>query len=448
MRGGSPADYTRFVVVLWLGLACAPEPGGLLVISFDTLRADRLGAYGSTAKLTPNLDRFAAESVIFDQAFAQANETLYSHAALFTSRYPSRLAPLNGDFRLPPATATLASTLQDAGWNTAAFVAGGHLSAGFGLDAGFTAYDDSSAWGSLRETSALALRWLDTREQEAPFFLFVHTYDTHDRYLRPSPFGYAFADPASQTLGARIGREVGGTTHIGGGAYLPDLSRLELLSLSAPRFEGGRGLRAAEPTAEPLADADREHLAALYDGSVAWADACFGRFMAGLDDRGLLESTTIVVLSDHGELLGEGGQFGHRGSLDDAVTRVPLLVRPPGGVAGRRVTGLVGLIDVAPTLLEIAGIEARLYGDGLSFAPTLKGEPQSLRNIVVSEGGLRLLSARGGTTRLTIEGTSVENPWFGALLRVAPVDGITVKRAGAGGAEPLRTALVDHLEGR
>ncbi|GDX80971.1 hypothetical protein LBMAG42_27820 [Deltaproteobacteria bacterium] len=433
---------------LWLGLACAPDPGGIVVLSFDTLRADRLGAYGSTAKLTPNLDRFAAESVIFDQAFAQANETLFSHAALFTSQYPSRLAALNGDFRLPQGTATLASTFEGAGWETAAFVAGGHLSAGFGLDAGFEVYDDSSAWGSLRETGALALRWLDTRPAKAPFFLFVHSYDTHDRYLRPSPFGYAFADPASQTVGARIGREVGGTTHIGGGAYVQDLTRLELLSLSAPRFEGGRGLRAAEPTAEPLADDDRAHLTALYDGSVAWADACFGRFMAGLDERDLLDTTTIVVLSDHGELLGEGGQFGHRGSLDDAVTRVPLLVRPPGGVGARRLTGLVGLIDVAPTLLEIAGVEARLYGDGISLAPTLAGEAQALRGTIVSEGGLRLLSARGATGRLTAEGASIENPWFAPLLRVAPVDGITLKVAGDGDAEPLRAGLLAHLEGK
>lgn len=444
----TPADYSAAVLLLWFALACAPEPAGIVVISFDTLRADRLGAYGSEANLTPNLDRFAAESVIFDQAFAQANETLYSHAALFTSRYPGRLAPLNGAFRLPTGTATLASTLAGAGWETAAFVAGGHLSAGFGLDAGFDVYDDGSAWGSLRETGALALRWLDTRPKEAPFFLFVHTYDTHDRYLRPSPFGYAFADPASQTLGARIGREVGGTTHLGGRAYVLDSARLELLSLSAPRFEGGRRLRAAEPTAEPLSDADVAHLSALYHGSVAWADACFGRFMAGLDDRGLLDSVTIVVLADHGEMLGEGGQFGHRGTLDDEVTRVPLLVRPPGGVAGRRETGMVGLIDVAPTLLEIKKVDSRLYGDGRSFAPTLRGEAQALRDGVVSEGGLRLLSVRGATARLTVEGASIENPWFAPLLKVAPVDGVTVKVAGTGDAAPLQAALVDHLEGR
>lgn len=433
---------------LWLALACAPSPGGILLVSFDTLRADRLGVYGSEASLTPNLDRFAAESVSFDRAFAQSNETLFSHAALFTSRYPSRLSTLDANFRLPVGTVTLASALQGAGWDTAALVAGGHLSAGFGLDVGFSSYDDGSSWGSLRETGALALRWLDTRTSDAPFFLFVHTYDNHDRYLRPSPFGYAFAAPRAETLGARIGREVGGTTHVGGGAYVEDPARMELLSLSAPRFEGGRRLAEVEPAAELLSPDDVAHIGGLYDGSVAWADACFGRFMVSLDARGLLDDITVVVLADHGEMLGEKGQFGHRGSLDDEVTRVPLMVRPPGGAAGRRVTGLVGLVDVAPTLLEIAGVPAAIYGDGRSFAPTLRGEAQPLRDTVVSEGGLRLLSARGYSARLTVEGASVENPWFPALLRVAPLDGVTLRMTGDGDPAPLRMALLEHLERR
>ncbi len=434
-------------VLLSLGLGCAPAPHGIIVVSFDTLRADRLGAYASEASLTPNLDRFAGESVVFDRAFAQSNETVYSHASLFTGRMPGRIAPLDGDFRLPKGAATLAGTLASAGWETAAFVAGGHLSRGFGLDRGFGTYDDTSSWGSLRETGALALRWLDARTSSDPFLLFVHGYDAHDRYLKPSPFGYAFADPREPGLGARIGREAGGTSHVAGGVHVDDVGLIEALSLAAPRFEGGRRLPELAPTATPLSADDVAHLARLYDGSVAWADACFGLFMAGLEDQGLLDVVTVVVLSDHGELLGENGQFGHRGSLDDAVTRVPLMVRPAGGVQGRRVTELVGLVDVAPTLLELAQVPQALYGDGFSLVPALRGGAAHARAAVVSEGALRLLSARGDAGRLTSEGAGVSNRWLPALLAATPLDGVSLRRVGTGDPEPLRTALLSHLAG-
>ncbi len=442
-----PGRPRLLAVLLSLGFGCAPEPRGIIVVSLDTLRADRLGAYGSDASLTPNLDRFAGEAVIFDRAFAQSNETVYSHASLFTGRMPSRLAPLDGDFRLPKGAATVAATLQNDGWDTAAVVAGGHLSRGFGLDRGFDIYDDGSSWGSLRETGALALRWLDTRVGDDPFFLFVHGYDAHDRYLKPSPFGYAFADPKEQGLGAQLGRQAGGTTHVAGAVHVDDVGVIETLSLTAPRFEGGRRLAQLVPDATPISAADVAHLTALYDGSVAWVDACFGLFMAGLDEQRLLDHVTIVVLSDHGELLGETGQFGHRGSLDDAVTRVPLMVRPPGGAPRRRVTDLVALVDVAPTILALAEVPKALYGDGYSLVPALGGGRPQARTAVVSEGALRLLSARGETGRLTAEGAGVRNPWLRALLGVTPIDGVSLRSVGDGDPEPLRAALLSHLAG-
>ncbi len=440
----------RVPIAVLLG-ACAapPQRAGILVVSLDTLRADRLGAWGSTAGLTPNLDRFAAESVVFDRAFAQSNETLYSHAALFTSRYPDRLDAMDGTFRVPASTPTLADAFTGAGWATAGFVAGGHLSRSFGLDRGFAQWDDTSSWGSLRETSALALHWLDTRQGEAPFFLFVHAYDTHDRYLRPSPFGYAFADPGDQGLGARLGRTVGGASSVLGGAWTERPDTPELLAAS-PRFDHGRAVRELDPTAAPLSEADVLHLAALYDGAVAWEDACFGRFMAGLDARGLLDRITIVVLSDHGEELGEGGVFAHRATLDDAVTRVPLMVRLPGGAhGGRRLTGLVELVDVAPTLLDLAGVDAALYGDGQSLVRGIEGGEEVARSTAVSVGALRLLSVRGPTARLTAEGLSVDNPHLDALLAVAPLDGVSLRLGGDPAAEPtLRAAMRAYVEAR
>lgn len=433
--------------LLPLLVACgsADTAPGVILVSLDTLRADRLGAYGSTRGLTPNLDGFAAESVVFDQAYAQSNETLYSHAALFTAQYPSRLDALDGDFRIPADVTTLAGAFQRASWQTAGFVAGGHLSAVFGLGAGFSVYDDSESFGSIRETGAEALRWLDEdRVAERPFFLFLHGYDTHDRYLKPTPFGYGEADPTERSLGATLARTVGAASDVVDGYASDRVDQIELLSQSRPRFERGRGIRAVDPEARPLSPADVRHLAATYDGAVAWADACFGLFMAGLDARGLLDHVVIVVVSDHGEELGERGVFNHRYSMSDATTHVPLLVRLPGGAhGGRRVTGIAQLVDVAPTLLDLAGVGALPNVPGETLRPAIDGEAWAGRDVAWSEGALRLLSARGRKARLSVEGLRVENPFTPAMIAVAPIDGASMTLSGdAAEAPALRDALV------
>ena len=195
-----------FGALLALGIACAPAPPGgegrdpaappssarpsVVVVSLDTLRADRLGCYGDERGLTPNLDRFAAEALLFENAFSQSNNTVQSHASLFTSRYPSELCRLGPAYRLgagsPP---TLAEVLSAYGYQAGAFVAGGHLDPSFGLDAGFQEYAAPAQWGSLYHTWPLALKWLDRVDPARPTFLFLHGYDTHARYVKPTPFG-------------------------------------------------------------------------------------------------------------------------------------------------------------------------------------------------------------------------------------------------------------------
>lgn len=435
--------------MLWSAAGCGAEDrlDGIVVVSLDTLRADRLGAYGSDRGLTPNLDRFASEAVIFDLAFAQANETLFSHASLFTSRYPSELDRLDAAFRLPNATPTLASLFAGAGWATGAFVAGGHLSSAFGLGVGFSTYDDRESWGSLRDTGRHALDWLDARGDE-PFFAFIHGYDTHDRYLKPPPFGYLVADAAYSGPAAALVRTPGATSRVVAGFASADPDGLHLLSLIHPRFEAGRAIAAIDPAAVPLDEADLAHVAGVYDGSVAWADAAFGLLMAGLESRDLLDRVAIVVVSDHGEELGEEeGCFNHRFSLSDATLRVPLLVRLPGGRGGgRRATGLAELTDVAPTLWELAGIAAPNGAAGRSLVPVLRGAAATGRDFAFSEGALRLLSVRSADARLVAEGLSIDNPLAPGLLAAAPLDGVSLSLAGPESeADRLRGALVAQL---
>ena len=433
---------------LLLAVGCAADPhpappAGVIVVSMDTLRADRVGAWGHPGGLTPNLDRLARESVRFSQAYAQANETVLSHASLFTSRYASEVAPFS-EMGLAQGTPTLAGRLHGAGWQTAAVVAGGHLSRAFGLDAGFDHYDDTADWGSLTDTTPRALQWLDARDPSRPFFLFLHGYDTHDRYLKPTPFGYSRADAAYVGLGRDLGRTPGAVSRVADGVSSGGSDRLEVWSVDRVRLDRGAGL-ASVPGTQPLSPADLSHLAALYDGSVAWADAAVGLWLGELEARDLLDDVWLVVLSDHGHELGEHGAFHHRLSLSDTTLHVPLLVRPPGGLAEPVVVdGLVDLLDVAPTLLALAGVPADpqargrpLWVDGRPTAPD--------RTHTLAEGRLRLLSVRSATgDRLTAEGLSADHPELERWLAETPLRGPAFAVDGDAAQGPsLRRALVD-----
>ena len=457
---GAAARGRWVVLVLALGaIGCAQQRPNLVIVSLDTLRADRLGAYGNTDGLSPNIDRFAGESWVFDQAFAQANETIYSHASLFTSRYPSELMALRGDFRIPDGTRTLAGALHGAGWETAGFVAGGHMAQEYGLSAGFTRWEDGASWGSLQETGAQAIHWLDTRKDEKPFFLLIHGYDTHERYLKPPPFGRSAlpidtpksdgqsSENHADTLGEALGEQVGGASLVFDGHALSSVDAALWLSSERSRFDRGAGLAHWDPGATALQPKDVAHLAGLYDGAVVWMDAQFGLLMADLEERGVLDTAWVVVLSDHGEELGELGTFGHRAGLADTNLHVPLLIRPPGGGPGLRLDPLVGLIDVAPTLLDVLGQEGLLGAEGRSLLSLMDGVPDWETRPVFSEGALRLLSARGSGARLTCEGLSSDNPHTSSLIRSLPIDDRTLRLTGDGAeAESLRKALADWNE--
>lgn len=437
--------------------ACTPvasvDSNTIILVTLDTVRADRLGAWGNDRSLTPNLDRFASQSVVFDQAFSQSNETLYSHASLFTSRYPSELSALDGGFTVPAEIPLVAEVLHNYGVQTAGFVAGGHLSTRFGLSRGFDTYDDTADWGSLLQTGKSALRFLDERDASTPLFLFVHGYDAHDRYLKPTPFGYAFADPNYAGIGANIARWRSATMGIAAGIFPRAGEPLIQLTQTRTRFEYGRGLEKTAPNARPLADADVKHIADVYDGAIAYADMAFGVFMAGLSERGLLDSATIIVLSDHGEGLGERGVFSHRLLLDDTTLHVPLMIRPAGGTSGRRIPDIVELIDVAPTLFAWTNAQPPAGARGQSLAhfvdgaatgtPSEAAPPKTPRNAAFSEAALRTVSGRGPATRVTFEGVSVENPMLGRLMAALPLDGASLRVSGDQSSAPaVRDAMV------
>ncbi len=362
--GGAPARgrlaRAAAAAALALGLGCgSPEPRArnLVVVDIDTLRADRLSCYGFERSTSPHLDRLAREGVRFEWAFSQAPYTLPSQASILSSLYPSTHGVFHDGDRLGEEVATLAETLRGAGLRTAAFVDGGYMKPVFGFDQGFETYFDLNGGGLAAGEERIA-RWLRENGKDR-FFLLVHTYDTHSPYAPPEPFRSRFAalveppDPG----------------------FVPDSATLEQIRLShygeAPRRLGARDLAFAD---------------AMYQGEIAFVDDWFGRFEALLVELGLGDDTVVAVVSDHGEEFQEHGSVLHE-KLYATVTRVPLILRAPGVAAGRVVDHAAQTIDLAPTLLELAGVPAPPAMEGRSLLPALRGERPAARGgrIAVSE---------------------------------------------------------------
>jgi hypothetical protein len=276
-----------------------------------------------------------------------------------------------------------------------------------------------------------ALRWLDEQPAGSPRFLFVHGYDTHHRYLKPGPWGFARVKTDRMGPGPRAVRENLGTVQVVDGWYFPRVSPTDLLDFRALRVRGPaerrrieRLARRKDQAAEAMADEDVTFVRGVYDGAVSYGDAWFGLFMAALERRGVLDHAVVAVVSDHGEELGEDGLFHHRYTLSDITLKVPLIVRMPGGEGGgRHVPGLVDLTDVMPTLLEAAGAAPPAGIRGRSLWPTLQGAALQPREAVFAQTMFRGVSARGPDGRLTFTGLDADSPFLADLVRGAPLGG-------------------------
>jgi choline-sulfatase len=300
-----------------------PSPSSLsiVLITLDTLRADRLGCYGFPGNSTPNLDAMAAESVLFEQATSTVPLTLPSHASILTGLLPPHHGVRdNGGIPLPESRTTVAEQFKGSGYATGGFVGAWVLERRFGLAQGFDRYSDRFALDQLQKRGDAvvddALAWID-EVRARRFFAWVHLFDPHLPYDPPEPF------------------------------------------------------RARFP-------ADR------YQGEVAFTDELVGRILSRLRERQLLEKTLVVVTADHGESLGEHGEANHGFFVYDATLAVPLIVRTPWGLSGRSRTQ-ASLVDVFPTVLELTGLSPEAGIDGQSLVPALLDPGRDLRHVAYAE---------------------------------------------------------------
>jgi arylsulfatase A-like enzyme len=354
-------DPTRTVAAwghpeLWQAAARGPAPN-VIVVSLDTLRADRLSLYGNPRPTSPLLDAWARRrAVVFESAVAPSPWTLPSHASLFTGLDALRHG-VNHGYPVPRALPIMADLFRRAGYATLGVTGGGYVGAEFGFDRGFDSYYSHRQRGDDSEMEAgveRALGWL-RRRRDQPFFLFFHTYAVHAPYRPRQPHFDRLEPGRAGTAAAYAPRRLETTAADG------FLVRQQLLKL-----EPGRDGTAAPPS-------DHALVGALYDSSVAYADAQLGRLLQELAALGLERRTVVVVTSDHGEALGERELAGHA-YLYDFNLMVPLLVAAPDGRgAGRRVGAQVRSVDVLPTVLELAGLPAPPGLDGASLLGLMDG---------------------------------------------------------------------------
>ncbi|MBU1701286.1 MAG: sulfatase-like hydrolase/transferase [Candidatus Eisenbacteria bacterium] len=333
------------------GLACqmgrgTPPQINVLLITLDTTRADYLGIYGHDKPTSPNIDKLAEEAAVFDCAIAQAAVTPVSHASILTglNPYNHRLRVLHGltENVLEEDQTTLADFWKNAGGQASAFVSAFPVSASFGLDQGFDPFDQTfpqadgegvvTQAGSINTgksqrradaTTDAALDWLQNgMTPDKPFFMWVHYFDPHDTLVLP---------PQDQLDGM----------------------------LDGP-------FKAASEERKDI-------LRAIYNCEIHYMDEQIGRLFDAFKNKKCWETTMIVVVADHGEGLGDHNWWSH-GLLYAEQIRVPLLIKIPGALGGKRIPSLVRTIDLMPTILQAAGIEEERWPamDGESLIPTMQ----------------------------------------------------------------------------
>ncbi len=331
-------------------LRAALANANVLLIVLDAARAEQFGAYGYGRATTPEIDRLAAEGLVFERAYTPAVYTLGAMSSVWTSQYPDRHhAEVSYADRLPADRLTLAEVLSARGIHTVGFVANPMAGAAFGFERGFLEYKEVFTWypelGSRAEVFArIVPPWL-AKHREGRFFAYLHVREPHFPYDPPPPFPSRFGPDSPLTVEQRRGR----------GWYQ---------AINAEK---------ARPTPDEVA-----HLVRLYDANLAYADQQVGILRRALEANGLWDRTVVIVTADHGEQLYEKGYISHSAQVYEQSTRVPLVLRIPGPEAPRgvRVRALVDLLDLAPTVLEVFGLaDARAAREfqGRSLLPVALG---------------------------------------------------------------------------
>ncbi len=352
---------------------------GYILISIDTLRADHLGCYGHDRATSPFIDSLAARGALFENAYAQLPGTLPSHMSMFTGLYPAEHGVYPPKGVLSTRIKTLPEILSAHGLRTAGHTEGGYVHGSYGFARGFDDFSDAS-YGvecDVERTLNRGMDYLESLGKRERFFLFLHTYAVHDPY----------PDPRS-----------------------PDVYHFPMKTYGKPFWPGGPPSDSTEPTGPRLTELNRQgvmpgaevldYYRAAYDAQIRYLDDLLRDFFGQLEILGLADEVTVVITSDHGEEFAEHGRLLHEQIYRETL-HVPLIVLHPDLRSGQRIRDLVESIDIAPTILELAGADLPVPISGRSLLPPLAGSAVADPREAYAEG---VVAAERALIRQTDDG--------------------------------------------
>ncbi|MFH1739602.1 MAG: sulfatase [bacterium] len=327
----------------------------VILFTLDTLRADHLHCYGYDVETSPEIDTLAEGGTLMTEAYSQCTATVPSHMSIMTGLHLKGFGVYEqAQEKLPSRFDTLAERLNGAGYATAGFIAAGfmrndwiNLGQGFDTFLEFPPALDGPVWRVDGEYVVNpAINWL-AKHYGQPFFMWVHLFDCHAHYDAPDPFKKQFVDPDTN--------------------YTPDVDRSMI-----PKWGG-----------DMVTPLNKAYYTARYDGSVAYTDHQVGRIVSVLKKLGVFNKTLIVIAADHGESLGEHDMYFNHLNLYEQNVHVPLIFHLPAKIAkGKRVSDLCENVDIYPTVLDLAGVEAPDGLDGQSLVPVWGGRGTKREGVV------------------------------------------------------------------
>lgn len=410
------------------------EGCNVLVIGFDALQANHVSHLGYERETTPTLDTLASRGVSFANHYAVASWTVPSFMSYFTSLYPSEHGVVNkfsaytptekkisNLAEISPEVQTLAQAFKEAGYKTGGFTGDAGVNSVFGYAQGFDVYTDEVAFGSVGNSSQHALKWLDENEGE-PFFMFLHGYDAHGQF-----------SGIDETYESRFGEK----------------GEFEITP-SRQRDLREQGLAEGDLT---MSEGEVQAWNDWYDSKILDADERIGSFLEEMEKRGLLGSTVVVVISDHGTEVYDHKRLDHGYSLYNELIRVPLVVAVPGQEKSRLIKTQVRSIDLAPTLFAITGIDINEVWEsqvqGKSLISVITGEDKTNRP-VFSETDYRNFTHKrsyidedGWKLIYTLEtgGSELYN------IRKDPMEREDVASKNGRRVEQMKEILFEHMQG-
>lgn len=336
----------------------------LILISITNIGAKHTSLYGYYRNTTPELDAFAKNAIVFENAFTHSSWTLPSGISLFSSQYPYThgvMSRLYGK-KLNSSTETLVDLLRSSGYTTAASTGGFDYSPRYGLVNRFfynlpqntTIRDFHLNQMHLNFTIPEAINWLAQNKDEK-FFLFIQGYDAHCPFIPPQPYDNLFNSSGVHTVNSSYCVR----------GYPDAENEMKI-------YKAYYHLTGQDPIS--IDENDVDYLVSQYDGEIAYVDSTLSSLLNYLENSGLLQNTIVVITSEHGEMFAKYGRFGRAGTLRgthyDDVVRIPLIVYHPK-LSQARVNGLVQLIDVMPTLLDFLGVRTPSSAQGKSLVPLI-----------------------------------------------------------------------------